>query len=103
MVDEFQGFSSKKLFEFDMKKKVGGGEKFGRRGKNHNLVGVQKPPAQKKKQLVFCLEGLFGELSACSPQFCFGFYDQICQKKQLELPTTVVQTKKILNCKNKGH
>ena len=80
MVDEFQDFSSKKLFEFVIKKKVGGGNS-GRREKNHFLIGAKKLPAQKKIKLDFCLKGLFGELSACSPQFCFGFCEQICQKK----------------------
>ena len=33
MVDKFQGFSSEKLFEFDMKKKEGGGKNSGGEGK----------------------------------------------------------------------
>ena len=53
MVDKFQCFSSKKLFDFDVKKKVGGGKNPGGEGKITIWWEFKNHPRRKKNSLFF--------------------------------------------------
>ena len=80
MVDKFQGFSSKKLFEFDMKKKVGGGKIREEREKSQ-FGGGSKTTRTEKEIACFLFEGVVWGALSMLPAVLFWFLRPNLSKK----------------------
>ena len=94
MVDKFQCFSSKKLFDFDMKKKVGGGKNSGGEGKITIWWEFKNHPRRKKNSLFFVWKGCLGSSQHAPRGFVLVFTTRFDERGSLSYQKQLCKQKK---------